>query len=83
MSPLTEISSFSNNFYCCYFGLSRSSVLPITSQLSCLCLDSLSFQLFYSVFGVVGGPVVGVFCLGIFTRRAHARVSIALMFFFV
>ena len=64
--------------FCCYFGLSRSSILPVTSKLSCLCLDFLSFQLFYSVFGVVGGPVVGVFCLGIFTRRAHARVSVAL-----
>ena len=31
-------------------------------------------QTFYSVFGVVGGPVVGVFCLGMFTRRAHSRV---------
>jgi len=30
-------------------------------------------QLFYSVFGVVGGPVVGAFCLGMFTRRAHSR----------
>ncbi|XP_078379322.1 sodium-coupled monocarboxylate transporter 1-like isoform X1 [Oculina patagonica] len=30
-------------------------------------------QTFYSVFGVVGGPVVGAFCLGMFTRRAHSR----------
>ncbi|XP_068732400.1 sodium-coupled monocarboxylate transporter 1-like [Montipora capricornis] len=30
-------------------------------------------QTFYSVFGVVGGPVVGVFCLGMFTRRANSR----------
>lgn len=34
------------------------------------------FQTFYSVFGVVGGPVVGVFCLGMFTRRANSRVCI-------
>lgn len=33
------------------------------------------WQSFYSVFGVVGGPVVGAFCLGMFTRRAHSRVN--------
>lgn len=41
-------------------------------------------QTFYSVFGVVGGPVVGVFCLGMFTRRAHARGAyVGLLFGFV
>lgn len=41
-------------------------------------------QTFYSVFGVVGGPVVGAFCLGMFTRRAHSRgVYIGLLLGFI
>ncbi|XP_048587926.1 sodium-coupled monocarboxylate transporter 1 isoform X2 [Nematostella vectensis] len=28
---------------------------------------------FYRVFGVVGGPVVGIFCLGMLTRKANTR----------
>lgn len=42
----------------------------------------LFWQSFYSVFGVVGGPVVGAFCLGMFTRRAHSRVNVWLSFLF-
>lgn len=41
-------------------------------------------QTFYSVFGVVGGPVVGAFCLGMFTRRAHSRgVYVGLLLGFI
>ena len=47
------------------------SVLEICCDLMFL----FSWQSFYSVFGVVGGPVVGAFCLGMFTRRAHSRVN--------
>ncbi|CAH3105507.1 unnamed protein product [Porites lobata] len=49
------------------FGVLTVALSFLATQLGAI------LQLFYSVFGVVGGPVVGVFCLGIFTRRAHAR----------
>ena len=37
--------------------------------------DDLIFQLSYSITGIIGGPLLGIFFLGIMIPRANYKVS--------
>jgi hypothetical protein len=38
-------------------------------------LCDLIFQLAYSIFGILGGPLLGIFFLGVLVPRANYKVS--------
>ncbi|GMT36949.1 hypothetical protein PFISCL1PPCAC_28246, partial [Pristionchus fissidentatus] len=51
------------------------AILAISLALVCSMLDSLILQLAFSIFGVVGGPVLGLFILGILVPYVKGRAA--------